>query len=184
MARRIKVIFEKLNRTRMHRHVSNLGAFAVNEKMFDATPFRVVLHPKTAQLCPTQRVIKKHRQDCPVAFSFPSVSGRGFDKGFCLRVRQGRSFAFGGSFVRTLDALYRIVGNGVGLAEALLIGRDAGMPELIVFFSMVGGIGLFGVMGFLVGPMIAALVQVLLEIYRKEFSQQLASAHHTTKADS
>jgi predicted PurR-regulated permease PerM len=39
-------------------------------------------------------------------------------------------------------------------------------------------------MGFLVGPVIAALVQVLLEIYRKEFSQQLASAHHPVQADS
>jgi predicted PurR-regulated permease PerM len=74
-----------------------------------------------------------------------------------------------------------VVGLVDNLLEPLLIGRDAGMPELIVFFSMVGGIGLFGVMGFLVGPVIAALVQVLLEIYRKEFSQQLASAHHPVK---
>jgi predicted PurR-regulated permease PerM len=85
-------------------------------------------------------------------------------------------------------ALFLIASLVVGLVDNLLqpvlIGRDSGLPELIVFFSMVGGIGLFGVMGFLVGPVIAALVQVLLEIYGKEFRRQLASAHHPVQADS
>lgn len=77
-----------------------------------------------------------------------------------------------------------VVGLVDNLLEPLLIGRDSGLPELIVFFSMVGGIGLFGVMGFLVGPVIAALLQVLLELFGKEFRQQLASAHHSVQADS
>ncbi len=33
---------------------------------------------------------------------------------------------------------------------------------------MLGGIGLFGVMGFIVGPVIAALFLTLLEIYGKD----------------
>jgi len=46
-----------------------------------------------------------------------------------------------------------------------------------VFFSMLGGIGLFGVMGFIVGPVVTALFLTLLEIYGKEFNQQLALVH-------
>jgi predicted PurR-regulated permease PerM len=62
--------------------------------------------------------------------------------------------------------------------EPIVIGRDSGMHELLVFFSILGGIGLFGVMGFIVGPVIAALFLTLLEIYGKEFSKQLTLVHH------
>jgi predicted PurR-regulated permease PerM len=63
------------------------------------------------------------------------------------------------------------------LLEPIVIGHDSGMHELVVFFSMLGGIGLFGVMGFIVGPVIAALFLTLLEIYGKEFSKQLTLVH-------
>jgi predicted PurR-regulated permease PerM len=63
------------------------------------------------------------------------------------------------------------------LLEPIVIGRDSGMHELLVFFSMLGGIGLFGVMGFIVGPVIAALFLTLLEIYGKEFNKQLTQVH-------
>jgi predicted PurR-regulated permease PerM len=70
-----------------------------------------------------------------------------------------------------------IVGLVDNLLEPIIIGRDAGMPELMVFFSTLGGIGLFGIMGFVIGPVIAALFLTLLEIYGKEFRKQLAFAH-------
>jgi predicted PurR-regulated permease PerM len=63
------------------------------------------------------------------------------------------------------------------LLEPILIGREAGMHDLLVFFSMLGGIGVFGVMGFIVGPVIAALFFTLLEIYGKEFNKQLTLVH-------
>jgi predicted PurR-regulated permease PerM len=95
---------------------------------------------------------------------------------------------FFGGHVGQAIALFLIATFVVGLVDNLLqpalIGRDSGMPELMVFFSTVGGIGLFGVAGFIVGPVIAALFLTLLEIYGKEFSQQLAFAHNhvsTTK---
>ena len=79
-------------------------------------------------------------------------------------------------------ALFLIAVLLVGLADNLLqpiiIGRDSGLPELMVFFSTLGGIGLFGVMGFIVGPVIAALFLTVLEIYGKEFNKQLTLAHH------
>ena len=64
--------------------------------------------------------------------------------------------------------------------QPILVGRDTGMHELLVFFSMLGGIGVFGVMGFLVGPVIAALFRTLLDIYGTEFNKQLDLVHHAT----
>jgi predicted PurR-regulated permease PerM len=60
-----------------------------------------------------------------------------------------------------------VIGLIDNLLEPIVIGRDSGMHELLVFFSMLGGIGLFGVMGFIVGPVVAALFLTLLEIYGK-----------------
>jgi predicted PurR-regulated permease PerM len=69
------------------------------------------------------------------------------------------------------------------LLEPIVIGRDSGIHELLVFFSMLGGIGLFGVMGFVIGPVIAALFLALLEIYGKEFSKQLTMVHQRPSSE-
>ena len=66
--------------------------------------------------------------------------------------------------------------------EPIVIGRDSGMHELLVFFSILGGIGLFGVMGFVVGPVIAASFVTLLEIYGKEFNSHLTLVHKWTNS--
>jgi hypothetical protein len=54
-----------------------------------------------------------------------------------------------------------------------LVGQEAGMHDLMVFFSTLGGISMFGPMGFIVGPMIAALFLSLLDIYSAEFRDDL-----------
>jgi len=73
-----------------------------------------------------------------------------------------------------------VVGSIDNVLQPILVGRDSGMHELLVFFSMLGGIGVFGVMGFLVGPAIAALFHTLLDIYGTEFNKQLDLVHHAT----
>ncbi len=73
-----------------------------------------------------------------------------------------------------------VVGSIDNVLEPFLIGRSAAMHDLVVFFSMLGGIGLFGVMGFIVGPILAALFFTLLDIYGIEFSKQLGLLHSTT----
>lgn len=54
-----------------------------------------------------------------------------------------------------------------------LVGRGAGMHDLLVFFATLGGIATYGVMGFIVGPIIAAFFVALLDIYSLEFQSQL-----------
>jgi predicted PurR-regulated permease PerM len=58
-----------------------------------------------------------------------------------------------------------------------LVGQGAKLHDLLIFFSSLGGIVLFGVMGFIVGPVVAALFVAVLDIYSREFEQQLKEAH-------
>jgi predicted PurR-regulated permease PerM len=70
-------------------------------------------------------------------------------------------------FVSTIDNLLR----------PRLVGQGAKLHDLVIFFSSLGGIAVFGVMGFIVGPVIAALFVAVLDIYTREFEQQLKDAH-------
>jgi predicted PurR-regulated permease PerM len=59
------------------------------------------------------------------------------------------------------------------LLRPRLVGQEAGMHDLMVFFSTLGGIGLFGAVGFIVGPIIAALFLSVLDIYSTKFAAEL-----------
>ena len=60
------------------------------------------------------------------------------------------------------------------LLRPRLVGRDAGMHDLLIFFSTLGGLATFGAMGFIVGPIIAAFFVALLDIYATEFAHELS----------
>lgn len=55
----------------------------------------------------------------------------------------------------------------------VLVGRDAQMHTLLVFFATLGGITVFGLVGFIVGPVVMALFVALWDIYAAEFSKEL-----------
>lgn len=81
-------------------------------------------------------------------------------------------------------ALYLIIQgnllNGIGLAlfgalvisavdnilKPLIIGSKTKMPTIIIFFSVLGGIKLFGLIGLIMGPLIMAVFLSVLEIFR------------------
>ncbi|HEX2254633.1 MAG TPA: AI-2E family transporter [Thermoanaerobaculia bacterium] len=67
-----------------------------------------------------------------------------------------------------------LVINVDNLLRPRLVGRDAGMHDLLIFFSTLGGIVTFGAMGFIVGPVIAAFFLSVLDIYSQEYQNQLA----------
>jgi predicted PurR-regulated permease PerM len=54
-----------------------------------------------------------------------------------------------------------------------LVGHEAKMHDLVVFVSSIGGIYAFGVMGFIVGPVIAAAFVSIIDIYNTEFKEYL-----------
>lgn len=55
------------------------------------------------------------------------------------------------------------------LMRPRLVGHNARMHDLLIFFSTIGGIAVFGLMGFIVGPVIAALYVAIIDIYSREF---------------
>jgi predicted PurR-regulated permease PerM len=69
-----------------------------------------------------------------------------------------------------------VIVNVDNLLRPRLVGQEAGMHDLMVFFSTLGGIAMFGPMGFIVGPMIAALFLSLLDIYSVEFREPVGEA--------
>jgi predicted PurR-regulated permease PerM len=66
-----------------------------------------------------------------------------------------------------------VIVNVDNLMRPRLVGQETGMHDLIVFFSTLGGIAMFGAMGFIVGPMLAAVFLTLLDIYSAEFKEDL-----------
>jgi predicted PurR-regulated permease PerM len=55
----------------------------------------------------------------------------------------------------------------------LLVGRDARMSDLMILLSTMGGIVLFGALGFIVGPIVAALFVTVWHIYGNAFRDWL-----------
>jgi predicted PurR-regulated permease PerM len=69
-----------------------------------------------------------------------------------------------------------IVGTVDNLIRPRLVGSGARMHDLMIFFSTLGGIAVFGVLGFIIGPVIAAFFSSLLTIYGMEFKESLQPA--------
>jgi predicted PurR-regulated permease PerM len=58
----------------------------------------------------------------------------------------------------------------------IVIGRDARMPDYLVLISTLGGVVVFGLAGFVAGPVIAALFLVLWELFGEEYTRAVAPA--------
>ena len=66
-----------------------------------------------------------------------------------------------------------VVGSVDNFLRPLLVGRDTQMHELLILFGTLGGIFMFGIVGFIVGPIVAALFTTIWEIYGVVFSDVL-----------
>ncbi|MDF0752248.1 AI-2E family transporter [Marinobacter sp. 71-i] len=64
----------------------------------------------------------------------------------------------------------------IGLADNLLrpvfVGRDTKLPDYIVLLSTLGGIVMFGINGFVMGPLVAALFMAFWGIFIREFGEK------------
>ncbi len=62
-----------------------------------------------------------------------------------------------------------IVSNIDNLIRPRIVGYGAKMHDLLIFFSTLGGLSLFGVAGFIIGPIIASFFITMIDIYEMEF---------------
>ena len=67
-----------------------------------------------------------------------------------------------------------VVGSVDNLLRPRLVGKDIKMHELLIFFSTLGGLMLFGVTGFILGPILAALFVTAWEMFGTAFRSALA----------
>jgi predicted PurR-regulated permease PerM len=62
-----------------------------------------------------------------------------------------------------------IVGTVDNVLKPLLIGTRLRLPMIFLFFSIIGGMNLFGVLGLVLGPVLFALLAALLDLYFEEY---------------
>ena len=65
-----------------------------------------------------------------------------------------------------------VIGLIDNLLRPMLVGRDTRLPDYVVLISTLGGISLFGINGFVIGPLIAALFMAAWTIFRDEQAEQ------------
>ena len=66
-----------------------------------------------------------------------------------------------------------VVGTVDNFIRPRIVGRDTQMSELLVFLSTLGGLTLFGALGFIIGPIVGALFVTVWEIYGEAFKDYL-----------
>ena len=54
------------------------------------------------------------------------------------------------------------------LVRNIIVGNASKLHSLIMFFSVIGGIHFFGIVGIVAGPLVVAVAVTLLETYRGE----------------
>jgi len=66
-----------------------------------------------------------------------------------------------------------VAGNLDNVVRPRLVGKDTEMHDLFVLFGTLGGIAMFGILGIIIGPIVAALFITVWEIYGDAFRDHL-----------
>jgi predicted PurR-regulated permease PerM len=66
-----------------------------------------------------------------------------------------------------------VVGSIDNVLRPMLVGKDAKMPDLLILVGTLGGLFLFGPMGFIVGPVVCGLFLTVWDIYGTTFKDIL-----------
>ena len=82
-----------------------------------------------------------------------------------------------GMFVLLVGAL--VIGLIDNLLRPRLVGNDTKMPDYLVLLSTLGGLSLFGVSGFIIGPLIAAMFITCWSMIGESYGEGPASAEQT-----
>jgi predicted PurR-regulated permease PerM len=65
-----------------------------------------------------------------------------------------------------------VIGLVDNVLRPILVGRDTRMPDYLVLVSTLGGIAVFGLAGFVAGPVVAALFLVMWELFGEEYASE------------
>jgi predicted PurR-regulated permease PerM len=68
-----------------------------------------------------------------------------------------------------------IIGLVDNVLRPILVGRDTQMPDYLVLLATLGGLSVFGVSGFVIGPVIAAFFLVVWEMFTLEHAERTAT---------
>lgn len=63
-----------------------------------------------------------------------------------------------------------VIGLADNILRPILVGRDTKLPDWLVLLSTLGGLVMFGIQGFVMGPLIAALFLVLWQIFSRDYN--------------
>ena len=82
-------------------------------------------------------------------------------------------YAVGDIINATILALFGIFVIGLvdNILRPNLVGRDTKLPDYVVLFSTLGGLAMFGITGFALGPLLAALFVAFWGIFIREFNE-------------
>lgn len=71
-------------------------------------------------------------------------------------------------------AIWGIVAVGMvdNLLTPMLLSRGARIHPFVILFALIGGIGFFGPVGLILGPLVVSLLYALLDIFRKEYPEE------------
>ena len=76
-----------------------------------------------------------------------------------------------------------IVGSIDNVLRPRLVGQDTKMPDLLILLSTLGGVAMFGILGLIIGPILAALFVTVWEIYGRVFADVLPAGADRTPDD-
>jgi predicted PurR-regulated permease PerM len=66
-----------------------------------------------------------------------------------------------------------VVGSVDNFLRPWLVGKDTQLPDLVILVSTLGGLVLFGALGFIIGPIVASLFVTVWDLYGTAFEDML-----------
>lgn len=87
-------------------------------------------------------------------------------------------FAVLGNYTGAIILVVGLVCAGLidNILRGPLVGKDTQLHPLLIFFSTLGGLGVFGISGVVIGPVLMALAVSMLEIYQHIYRPELKKA--------
>ena len=61
------------------------------------------------------------------------------------------------------------------MLRPFLVGKDTELPDYVVLISTLGGISIFGLDGFVIGPVIAAMFIAVWDIFSEQATEDAAA---------